>query len=83
MAEETLISEPVPSASAMVSPTADTSAESGTLSPVESAILCMDKELRQGMLLIRDIKNQTAMLETAFKLMSYELGVISKEMSGK
>jgi hypothetical protein len=60
-----------------------TSASSGELTPVEAAILSMNGDLQAGMRLIREIKNQTAMLETAFKLMSYEMTVLTKSFQKK
>lgn len=59
------------------------SAHDGSLTPIESAILSMDADLQAGMRLIREIKNQTTMLETAFKLMSYEMTVLVKHLRKK
>lgn len=64
-------------------PTADTSATASQPDPNEltleqRAILDMDTQLLAGIRLIREIKNMTAQLETAFKLMTFELGVLSK-----
>ena len=53
------------------------------LTPVEAAILQMDQEIRQGISLAQDIKRQAALLETAMKLMVYELQEISKHLKKK
>jgi hypothetical protein len=61
----------------------DISASSGDLTPVEAAILSMNGDLQAGMRHVRELKNHTAMLETAFKLMSYEMTVLSKNFQKK
>lgn len=57
------------------------------MSLVESAIISMDKELHQGMGMLREMQhgcleqlNLIAKMQTAFKLMSYELGEIKKTL---
>lgn len=58
----------------------DMSAPNGELTPVEAAILSMDEGLQKGLELAKEIMNMTKMMETSFKLMSYDLSQLSKHI---
>lgn len=77
------IKDPVPSELGTASRMDGISALSGDLTPIEAAILSMNSDLQAGMRHIWELKNHTAMLETAFKLMSYEMTALSKNFGKK